>query len=112
MHGHENVTRLLLTQDDAIFNIQDSDQCGTTPVMDACRFGFNQLVQLLVSEFKADLNQVNKLGMNCLHVASEAGQTETIELLVKTYGMSVHFPASPSGLTPLHWAVKVVAQYD
>jgi ankyrin repeat protein len=107
MHGHAEVARVLITQEERLFNVNEADHCGTTPVMDACRFGFSLLVKLLLSEFKAELTQVNKLGMNCLHIASEAGQTEIIKLLVKEYGMDVNIPASPSGLTPLHWAVKV-----
>jgi len=108
MHGHKEVVTLLLTQEPALFNINDEDQCGTTPLMDAARFGFTTLVKLLIDHFGADLASVNKLGMNCLHIASEAGQTEIIELLVTKYAMDVNRTSSLSGLTPLHWAVKVI----
>lgn len=110
MHGHELVTKALLQhkcgKSLCYENVDVKDSCNNTPLMDACRFGFLNLMKTLIQPYKADLSLRNSLGMNCLHISAEAGQLAIIESLVKDYGMFLN-SATTNGLTPLHFATRV-----
>lgn len=110
MHGHLEVTKLLI-EHSSEENIKEADHCGTTPLMDACRCGFLDIVHLFVTRkggSEEDLFVQNKTGQNCLHVAAETGQSRMVQELVTKYGMNVNFPTDRFGkLTALHWAAKV-----
>jgi ankyrin repeat protein len=107
MHGHIEVSKLLL-HESSVEEANEEDNCGTTPLMEAARFGFLSLIELLIQFAQANLKEVNKQGLNCLHIAAEAGETESVRVLVEKYGMDVNSKAEPLGMTALHWAAKVV----
>jgi len=125
MHGNLDATKYILSKyselSQLISSIQDkldeekiywnaSDNCGSTPVMDAVRFGFIQILQVLLNQNEKPellLNRLNKAGQNCLHVAAEAGQCEIIRFIVQKNYVDVNSTSEQFGMTALHWATKV-----
>jgi len=104
MHGHMAVTEMLLELNPMLVDARDS--CNTSPLMDACRFGFLDLMELLILKYKADISLENSLGMKCLHIAAQAGQLAVITSLVRNHSMEVNM-ATRLGHTPLHYAIRV-----
>lgn len=113
MHGHLEVTRLLI--EDSSLPPEEQvlivDSCGTTPIMECCRFGHVELLKYLVGLGQEDgnfLQVCNSQGQNCLAIAAEAGQTNVVRSLIGTYGMDVDQPSKGGEkMTALHWSAKV-----
>jgi len=107
MHGNLEVSKLLV-QESSISEINQADQCGTTPIMEACRFGYLELIDYLIEYTHADLNRCNMQGLACIHIAAEAGQSEVIKLLTSKYGVDIDMQTDHLNMSPLHWAAKVL----
>ena len=59
------------------------DGCGSTPLMDAVRSGDLKTIKLCWNDNDFDNKATtNSLGMNLLHIASEADQPEVVKYLV------------------------------
>lgn len=86
--------------------VNEIDNCGSTPLMDACRSGNTEVVDAIIT-YGGDMWATNKVGYNCLHVAAEAGATKILQHLVKRYNMPLDTPSAETGLTPLQVAEKV-----
>src|SRR5665811_1620291 len=106
MHGHLEVAKLLV-EEEGVEHANEEDHCGTSPVMDACRFGFQDLIDFLKECTQADLTKCNQQGLNCLDIAAESGQSKTIKLLVGKYNMDINRRTDSLLFSPLHWAAKV-----
>ena len=73
-----------------------------TPLHDAARMGYTDIVRALVSA-GADLHSLDENGHTPLHVATRMGHADTVELLIIA-GSDVN-PRKGRGHTPLHSAV-------
>ncbi|CAL8100952.1 unnamed protein product [Orchesella dallaii] len=117
MHGHLEVLKLLVAGCSSL-ELNEEDNCGTTPLMEACRFGFMEIIEYLIVEVGIDPQAVNKNGVGLLHVAAEANQGDVIKVLVNKYQVDINAASEQLLMTPLHWAaregnlsaVKVLAQ--
>lgn len=56
---------------------------------------------------QALVDEVDKLGRNVLHLAAERGNLESIKYLVTNCYININ-SETPQGLTPLHFASKVI----
>lgn len=87
-------------------NVNAKDFYGQTPLLLACAKGKVEVIQVLVSEKKADVKGAGRLGTP-LHVACLHGHAPVVQLLLKTSGTDVNSRNSgvwrPSS-TPLHYA--------
>ena len=62
--------------------IKCSNCCGNTPLLVASKEGKYEVVDLLVSKYKAELSACNNADNTCLHLAALYGHTAVFELLV------------------------------
>ncbi|XP_077977693.1 ankyrin repeat domain-containing protein 16-like [Glandiceps talaboti] len=104
LHGKSEAVHLLLER--CNYTVDDMDSCGTTPLMDAIRADHTQVAELLITKHKADYQKCDVLGRQPIHLASQSGAVESIDLLIKYYGVSVDAMTTKTGLTPLHLAAK------
>lgn len=76
--GHADTVKSLLASAKA--DVNGRDERGHTPLIEAARFGHNDVVQALLVA-KADVNARNSDGKTALMLASEGGHTQTVQLL-------------------------------
>lgn len=106
MHGHLDTVKIL-TRGSSQQMLNEEDNCGSTPLMDACRFGFPDIAQFLIDECSVNPSSVNKNGVGLLHVSAEADQSEMIRVLVEKYKLDLNLQSHLLSFTPLHWAARV-----
>ncbi|XP_071961299.1 ankyrin repeat domain-containing protein 16-like [Antedon mediterranea] len=102
LHGRHDACQILLNH--CSVDVQDS--CGSTPLMDAARAGFPEIVDDLINIHQADARKCDILGRQAIHLASLAGSVNVIQYLVTKQGIDVNIPSQPNALTPLHFAAK------
>lgn len=66
--------------------------------------GFQEIITILVRH-KCNINAVDEEGRTPLHYASELGQDDTLEVLLKA-GANPDVKDVPKGRTPLHIAIE------
>ena len=101
--GREGVVRMILNKPDAQIDIR-SVQVGRTPIFYAAMNGHFTIVSLFLSRSSDLLRSHDYDGRQPLHLASEYGQYETIEILL-AQGADVNC-CDRNGWTPLHFATK------
>ena len=97
--GLEHATRAIIASGEV--EIDAATLMGTTPLISAAAAGHIKTLRLLLHE-KADTSKTNWYG-TALHCAAEAGQCESIRVLLDT-GLDVDC-RDPFGRTSLHCAV-------
>ncbi|BFZ07441.1 hypothetical protein BsWGS_10479 [Bradybaena similaris] len=97
------------------------DQVGNTPLHNACRLGYEDVVRTLLKPVEyqetlqnkynipyqrlpQDLESRNYEGLTCLHLAAIGGHINVMELLLEV-GANVNAVEGKSGKTVLHFAV-------
>ena len=78
---------------------------GDTPLLCACRGGHLDMVRMLISEFKADMNIVNRYNKTPLHEAAQYGKEDVALALINEFGCDTNIRAS-GGRTVLHSACQ------
>lgn len=101
LSGNDQTVQFLL--DNCNYPPDCKDSCGSTPLMDYIRSGHFSSIQHFTSK-DFDLRSLDRFGRNCLHIASQSGQCQTIKILVKDWNMNVN-EVSDNGMSSLHWAV-------
>lgn len=86
--------------------VDEVDNCGTTPLMDAVRSGSTEIFDLLV-QYGAIVTRSNKAGFNCLHIAAEVGVSNVILHLVQIYQFDVNALTDQGSMTAIQIAEKV-----
>ena len=76
-----------------------------TPLHSACRGGHLDMVRMLISEFKADMNIVNRYNKTLLHEAAEYGKEDVALALIYEFGCDTNIRGS-DGTTVLHSACR------
>ena len=76
-----------------------------TPLHSACRGGHLDMVKMLISEFKADMNIVNRYNKTLLHEAAEYGKEDVALALINEFGCDTNIRGS-DGTTVLHSACR------
>ncbi|XP_045866977.1 ankyrin repeat domain-containing protein 16 isoform X3 [Meles meles] len=104
MHGHLDAVKVLLQR--CLYEADGADRCGCTPFMDAIQCGHTAVARLLLEQHKACWATRDALGMQAIHRAAVTGQNEALHFLVSELGADVDARATPSRLTPLHFAAK------
>ena len=61
-------------------DVDGKDEHGNTPLMEAARFGHDEVVRALLVA-RADARAKNNEGKTALMLAAEGGYTETVQLL-------------------------------
>ena len=79
--------------------VNETTQCGFTPLFVAAQNGHLEVVRALVTELGANVNQVNQ-GSTPLRIATERGHVEVVRALVTELGADVN-QATLDGKTPL-----------
>lgn len=80
MNGHEQTTHLLLQHFPK--ELQMKGDCGFTPLHTATIGDYNKCCELLLG-MGADINAVDAMGNNALHLAMKYGSLQCIQLLIK-----------------------------
>ena len=76
-----------------------------TPLHSACRGGHLDMVRMLISEFKADMNIVNRYNKTLLHEAAEYGKEDVALALIYEFSCDTNIRGS-DGTTVLHSACR------
>ena len=76
-----------------------------TPLHCACRGGHLDMVKMLITEFKADMNIVNRYNKTLLHEAAEYGKEDVALALIYEFGCDTNIRGS-DGTTVLHSACR------
>jgi ankyrin repeat protein len=103
-NGYKKVVISLLDNDAAI----DSGTSFYTPLYAAASCNNNEIVKTLISPKYASKfrNLKNKDGVEALHVASESGHHEIVEMLTKIDGLDVNYIHEISDTAAIHAATK------
>ena len=78
--GNADTVRALVVTPNV--DVNGVDEQGNTPIIEAARFGHDDVVTALVMA-KADVNAKNDEGKTALMLAAEAGHDETIRILTQ-----------------------------
>jgi ankyrin repeat protein len=73
--------------------------------MDASRSNAVEMVDFLVSQWKANCDAMDCLGRLPSHHAAQSGSRDVLESLIK-YRADIQCAAGSNGMTPLHYAAK------
>ncbi|XP_061183414.1 NF-kappa-B inhibitor alpha-like [Saccostrea echinata] len=88
-------------------DIEARNSKGDTPLHIACREGFDDIVQILLSQSRTqDLEARNYDGQTCLHLAAEHTHLPIIRLLVLS-GANLNTQDGKSGKTVIHYAAEM-----
>ena len=89
------------------FAVDEKDNCGSTPLMDAVLNGHREVSELVLVKQKARLDTENNMGRQAIHQAAQTGNVEAIKYLILEHGVNVNVKsAGTSQVTPLHMAAK------
>lgn len=98
--GDAEKLRQLLDKDPSLLYVKDEQ--GKTPLHWATGRGQTQIIEILLNEYKVDVNVRNDNEGTALHVAASQAQPEAARILIK-HGALVNAKAK-DGATPLHYA--------
>ena len=76
-----------------------------TPLHSACRGGHLDMVRMLISEFKADMNIMDRINNTALHEAAQYGKNDVVLALINEFGCDTNIRGK-DGRTVLHNACK------
>jgi len=83
--------------------LNDADEAGNSALHEACRFGFQNVVNTLC-EHGIAVNAKNKMGQTSAHLAVAGGHTHLLEPL---YDMGADLALTDNGgATPAHYAAQ------
>ncbi|XP_065645011.1 ankyrin repeat domain-containing protein 16 [Hydra vulgaris] len=103
MHGKIEAVKFLLEKG---CNPDVRDSCGSSPLMDALRFGFVSVAEVLIKTNLVLLDQVDNLGRYPLHIAAESGQVDSVKYLVEKLNVDINLKTKNSGYTVFHLIAK------
>ena len=103
MHGKIESVKFLLEK--GVYS-DAKDSCGGTPLMDAFRFGFVAIAELLINTNLVLLDQVDNLGRYCLHIAAQSGHVVSLNYLVEKLCVNINLRTQISGYTVFHLIAK------
>ena len=102
--GHNQIVQHLLGQSDIELNCQ-SGLDGSTAFFVAALKGNLEAVQLLLDDWRVDVNRTDRKGYTPLHAAANLGLADITKLLVAHHRLEVNC-ISNLGWTPLHCAAR------
>ncbi|KAJ9581061.1 hypothetical protein L9F63_023756 [Diploptera punctata] len=108
LYGHRTIVELLLKAQHGI--VSASDFCGASPIHEAARSNSCDIIKILIDK-GASIYDVDLMGLNCLHMAAQAGAISVVQFLVSTYQMDTNIKNCFNNFTPLHYASQA-GQYD
>jgi len=88
MHGRTDVVKFLLNH--CCYKANEKDSCGTSPLMDALKFGFPDISCILIHENLGDLQQCDVLGRFAIHIAVHSGQLNSVKYLMEECNVDVN----------------------
>ncbi len=71
-------------------DVNERDGNGRTALMHACALGFEDIVDLLLFEGKADSSLTDEDGNSVLFFAAEHGHASLVKMFIEAYGMDVN----------------------
>ena len=80
-------------------------QFGDTPLHQACKQGWLDIVEILIEAYSCDPNVVTKSDLNLLHCACRCGHIDEVTLLIERYGCDPNVVTN-SGESLLHYAYR------
>ena len=87
---------------------------GDTPLHQACKQGWLDIVEILIEKYGCDPNVVTKSGESILHYACRYGYIDAVKLLIEKYGCDPKV-RTKSNQTLLHYACQcgrvIIIQY-
>jgi len=104
MHGRLEAVEYLLQN--CSFSKDEKDSCGTTPLMDAIRFGHIAVSKFLITSGNADIMQCDDLGRYIIHIAALSGQLPSVKYIVEELDIDVNSHCHTATSTALHFAAK------
>ena len=78
---------------------------GDTPLHQACKQGWLDIVEIFIEKYGGDPNIVTKSGESLLHYACRYGHTDIVTLLIERYGCDPNV-VTESDESPLHYACR------
>ncbi|XP_069693319.1 ankyrin repeat domain-containing protein 16-like isoform X2 [Periplaneta americana] len=104
LNGHEDIVHLLLDTNATL--VSSCDDCGSTPLLEACKGGNLCIIQHLL-RCGASSSEADAMGLTCLHLAAQTGNSLTIQFLRDNKLISdINIPAKFMNVTPLHCAAR------
>ena len=97
-NGYKDLCKKLIEEYN--FDINITDDSGTSALLCCAKSGNYQLFQYFI-KMGSNINQRNKSGENCLHIAARHGYMDLCKILVEKYNFDVHI-IDYSGKTVLH----------
>jgi ankyrin repeat protein len=76
----KEITKLILKKNKKVLN--KTNDSGTTALMQSVRFGFNDILKILISE-GADVSLRNKAGLTALDIAKQSDNSLAVQILSK-----------------------------
>lgn len=76
--GHLDIVKFASDQQ---LPLDEADNQGNTGLMYACRQGFKEIAEFLLSDNRCDPNKANLLGVTAAHLTVKAGRSDILELL-------------------------------
>lgn len=109
--GHTNIVKLLLDYDKQMgMNLSHPEHKDTndqTPLMQACLWGYLEIVKLLLATGLAHPEWVDNSGWTALILAGQDGTAEVIKLLLLTGEAHPEYQNEDEGMTALMYASKL-----
>ena len=93
----------VLTNNKALIDVQDNGGC--TPLYNAAKMGYVEIVTFLVYKKKAKVNTVNAYGETPLHIAASIGKLDLVTVL--TNNKALIDVRDKGGCTPLYNAAEM-----
>ncbi|OWF40712.1 tyrosine-protein kinase HTK16-like [Mizuhopecten yessoensis] len=82
-------------------DVNAKSEWGTTALHDACKYGFQDIVQLLI-EHKADVEMKDRAGLTPLHRSCATNRAEMIPILVEKGGANLQSSTPKTSWVPMH----------
>eukprot|EP00096_Caligus_rogercresseyi_P015490 TRINITY_DN791_c0_g1_i1.p1 TRINITY_DN791_c0_g1~~TRINITY_DN791_c0_g1_i1.p1 ORF type:complete len:374 (+),score=73.35 TRINITY_DN791_c0_g1_i1:239-1360(+) len=104
LHGHSQLVERLVH----LYEFEEEDSTGSTPIMEAVRGGHLDVVKLLCYNDLIDTKTVDKMGRNYFCIAAHVGKLDILKYFALLIDPGAEFSkkSSSSGMSPLHWAAS------
>ena len=84
---------------------------GDTPLHQACKRGWLDIVKMLIEKYRCDPNVVTKDRLSVLHFACKYGHIDIVTLLIENYGCDPNV-VTESNESLLHYACRYASHID